>query len=233
MDRMIRCGGRAAALSCVFRRTVILPFIGCGSGGESPKAGPPLRGNSKAPQAAKECPPRAGCGNKHSMLIPFRGTSPRCHPSVFVADGAKIIGDVEIGEDASVWFNTVVRGDINRIRIGRGTNVQDNSTLHVTADHPLAIGSFVTIGHGAVVHGCVVEDLCLVGIGAILLDGAVVGRGSVIGAGSVVAPGVAIPPHALVLGVPGKAVRVLAPETIEANRGTAERYIGYARGYRR
>lgn len=167
------------------------------------------------------------------MMIAFRGASPRCHPSVFVADGAKIIGDVAIDEDSSVWFHTVVRGDINRIRIGRGTNVQDNCTLHVTADHALTIGSFATLGHGAVVHGCVIEDLCLVGIGAVVLDGAVVGRGSVIGAGAVVAPGAEIPPHALVLGVPGKVVKVLPPGSIEANRGTAERYIGYARSYRR
>ena len=166
------------------------------------------------------------------MLIPYGGVRPACHGSVFVADGAKVIGQVEIGEDSSVWFQAVVRGDIHRIRIGRSTNVQDHCTLHVTREHPLTVGDFVTFGHRAVVHGCTVEDFCLIGIGAILLDGAVVGRGSVIGAGAVVAPGTVIPPHSLVLGVPGTVVRDLGPGSVDGIRKTAERYVGYARSYR-
>jgi carbonic anhydrase/acetyltransferase-like protein (isoleucine patch superfamily) len=152
---------------------------------------------------------------------------------VFVADGALVIGDVEIGEDSSVWFHTVLRGDIHRIRIGRRTNVQDNSTLHVTTAHPVTVGDSVTIGHGANVHGCTIEDFCLIGIGSIVLDGAVIGRGSVIGAGAVVPPGTAVPPHALVLGVPGKVVKILAPESADANRRTADHYVEYARAYRK
>jgi len=152
---------------------------------------------------------------------------------VFVAGGAVLIGDVVIGEDASVWFHAVVRGDIHVIRIGRGTNVQDHCVLHVTKDHPLTIGEYVTLGHRAVVHGCTIEDLCLVGIGAVVLDGAVVGTGSVIGAGAVVSPGTVVPPHSLVLGVPGKVVRDLGPGSVDRIRKTAENYVGYAKSYRK
>lgn len=143
-----------------------------------------------------------------------------------------IIGDVEIGEDSSIWFHAVVRGDIHRIRIGRGTNVQDQCVLHVTKEHPLSVGDRVTLGHRAVAHGCTIEDLCLVGIGSVVLDGAVIGRGSVIGAGAVVAPGTIVPPHSLVLGVPGKIARSLGPGSVDRIRATAENYIGYARSYR-
>lgn len=164
------------------------------------------------------------------MLMPYGGVSPRCAASVYVAAGAVVIGDVEIGEDSSIWFNTVVRGDIAAIRIGRGSNVQDNCTVHVTSTDPVVIGDEVTIGHGVTVHGCVIEDFCLIGIGAVVLDGAVVGRGSVIGAGAVVAPKTTVPPGSLVLGVPGKAVKTL-PGAADANRITAAHYVAYARSY--
>lgn len=167
------------------------------------------------------------------MLIGFHGVVPVCHASVFVAEGAMVIGDVEIGEQSSVWYHTVIRGDIHRIRIGQRTNVQDNSTLHVTRRDPLDVGNEVTIGHGAAVHGCTVEDLCLIGIGAVVLDGAVIGRGSVIGAGAVVPPGTAVPPHSLVLGVPGKVVRDLGPGSADGNRVTAGNYVELARIYRK
>ena len=166
------------------------------------------------------------------MQIPYKGVCPRVHVTVYIADGAPVIGDVEIGEESSVWFNTVVRGDVNRIRIGKRTNVQDNCTLHVTSENPLLIGDDVTLGHGANVHGCTIEDLALVGIGAIVLDGAVIGRGSVVGAGAVVAPGAVVPPGSLVLGVPGKVVRTLPEEAREGNRLTAAHYVEYARTYR-
>jgi carbonic anhydrase/acetyltransferase-like protein (isoleucine patch superfamily) len=167
------------------------------------------------------------------VLIAFRGIVPTCHESVFVAEGAMVIGDVEIGEESSVWFHTVIRGDIHRIRIGRRTNVQDHCTLHVTRKDPLSVGSHVTIGHGAVVHGCTVEDLCLIGIGAVVLDGAVIGRGSVIGAGAVVAPGTVVAPHSLVLGVPGKVAKDLGPASADGNRVTAANYVELARVYRK
>jgi len=167
------------------------------------------------------------------LILPYRGMVPACHPTVFVAEGAKVIGGVEIGEDSSVWFNTVIRGDINRIRIGSRTNVQDNCTLHVTVANAVVVGDSVTFGHGVVAHGCTIEDLCLIGIGSVVLDGAVIGRGSVIGAGAVVPPGMAVPPHALVLGVPGKVVKILAPGSADANRITADHYVEYARTYRK
>ncbi len=166
------------------------------------------------------------------MILPYKGIVPVCHPTVFVAEGARVIGDVEIGEDSSVWFNTVIRGDINRIRIGKRTNVQDNCTLHVTSAREVTVGDFVTFGHGVVAHGCTIEDFCLIGIGAVVLDRAVIGRGSVVGAGAVVSPGTVVPPHALVLGVPGKVVKILVPESAVANRITADHYVEYARSYR-
>lgn len=167
------------------------------------------------------------------MLLPYRGIVPACHPSVFVAEGAMVIGDVEIGEESSVWYHTVIRGDIHRIRIGKRTNVQDNCTLHVTTVHSVDVGDSVTFGHGVVAHGCTIEDFCLLGIGSIVLDGAVIGTGSVIGAGAVVAPRTVVPPHSLVLGVPGKVVKTLAPESAVANRITADHYVEYAQAYRK
>lgn len=165
------------------------------------------------------------------MLLPYRGISPRLHPSVFAADGCRIVGDVEIGEESSVWFNTVLRGDILPVRIGRRTNLQDGCVLHVKEGFPLTVGDEVTVGHGVMAHGCVVEDLCLLGIGCVILDGAVLGRGCVIGAGAVVAPGTIVPPCSLVLGIPGKVVRSLGPESEAKNRVFADHYVGYAKTY--
>jgi carbonic anhydrase/acetyltransferase-like protein (isoleucine patch superfamily) len=167
------------------------------------------------------------------LFIGYRGVVPECHGSVFVAEGAMVIGDVEIGEDSSVWFHTVIRGDIHRIRIGKRTNVQDHCTLHVTGKDPLIVGDEITIGHRAVVHGCTVEDLCLIGIGAVVLDGSVIGKGSVIGAGAVVPPGTVVPPHSLVLGVPGKVVKDLGPGSADGNRAIVANYVGLAREYRK
>ncbi|MGE5190393.1 MAG: gamma carbonic anhydrase family protein [Gemmatimonadota bacterium] len=164
--------------------------------------------------------------------MPYGGISPRLPASVYVAGGAVVIGDVEIGEDSSVWFNTVVRGDIREIRIGRATNIQDNCTVHVTSRDPVVIGDEVTVGHGVTVHGCSIGDLCLIGIGSIVLDGAVIGRGSVIGAGAVVAPRTIVPPGSLVLGVPGKVVKTLGPAAADENRAVAHHYVEYARSYR-
>lgn len=167
------------------------------------------------------------------MLLPYGRLFPVCHPSVFIAHGAIVIGDVEIGEESSVWFNTVIRGDLRQIRIGKRTNVQDGCTLHVTSVHSVEVGDSVTFGHGVMAHGCAIEDFCLVGIGAVVLDGAVIGTGSVIGAGAVVAPRTLVPPHSLVLGVPGKVVKTLAPESAVANRITADHYVEYAKTYRK
>lgn len=164
--------------------------------------------------------------------MPYRGVAPNVHDSVFLAPGATVIGRVEIGEDSSVWFQSVLRGDIHDIRIGRGTNIQDHCTLHVTTEHPVTVGDRVTIGHGVVAHGCAIGDECLIGIGSVVLDGAVIGRGSVVGAGAVVAPGTVVPPGSLVLGVPGRVARTLGPDALEGIRATAARYVEYARSYR-
>ncbi len=165
------------------------------------------------------------------MRIRHKGAVPRYGPSVFVADGAKIIGDVEIGEQSSVWFNAVIRGDILPIRIGRRTNIQDGCVLHTKDGFPLAIGDEVTFGHSVTAHGCTVEELCLLGIGCVVLDGAVIGRGSVVGSGAVVPPGTVVPPHSLVMGVPGKVVKDLGPGSAERNRSFSDSYVKYALSY--
>ena len=165
------------------------------------------------------------------MLLPHKGVSPRLHPTVFVAEGARIIGDVVIGESSSVWFNVVIRGDILPIRIGRRTNVQDGCILHTKAGFPLAVGDEVTFGHAAIAHGCTIGELCLLGIGCVVLDGAVIGKGSVIGSGAVVPPGTVVPPHSLVMGVPGKVVKDLGPGSGEKNRTFSDSYVRYALSY--
>jgi gamma-carbonic anhydrase len=166
-------------------------------------------------------------------LIPYQGRMPKLHPSVFVAEGAKIIGDVEIGENGSVWFNTVVRGDVNYIRIGARTNVQDNSTLHVTTKTaPLNIGSDVTVGHGVILHGCTIEDCCLIGMGAIVLDGAHIQKNSIVAAGALVLERCNIPEGMLAVGIPAKIKRPLTEEEREFLHQSAENYIRYSQNYK-
>lgn len=167
------------------------------------------------------------------MLTPFEGISPKLDPSVLVQPGAHIIGDVEIGADSSVWFNVVIRGDVNRIRIGARTNIQDNATVHVTSQRwPTAIGDDVTVGHGAIIHGCTVGSRCLIGIGSIVLDGAVVEDGCLVGAGAVVTPGTRLPAGSLVLGSPAKVVRPLRPEELQQIAASAQIYVALAGKYR-
>jgi len=152
---------------------------------------------------------------------------------VFVAEGARIIGDVEIEEQSSIWFNTIVRGDVNYIRIGACTNVQDNSVLHVTSETaPLHIGSEVTIGHNAVLHGCTVDDCCLIGMGAIVLDGARIGKNSLVAAGATVLEGFNVPEGMLVAGVPAKIKRPLTEEEKHFLHQSAANYIRYCDNYR-
>lgn len=165
------------------------------------------------------------------MLRAFRGTRPSLDPSVWCAAGAEIIGNVSIGADSSVWFNAVIRGDINAVRIGERTNIQDGCILHVTGEFPLIIGSGVTLGHGAIVHGCTIHDGCLIGMGAVVLDQAVIESWSVVAAGAVVRPGQHVPPGVLVAGVPAKVVRDLTPEEREAIAGSARQYVGYAKSH--
>jgi gamma-carbonic anhydrase len=167
-----------------------------------------------------------------ALIRGYGGVTPRLHATVFVADGAVIVGDVELGEDSSVWFGAVVRGDVNRIRIGARTNVQDYTVIHVTRQtHPTAVGDDVTVGHRVTLHGCTVKDRCLVGIGAVVMDGAVVGPDAMVGAGSLVPPGMVIPPGKLALGSPAKVKRDLTPEEIAYFRTSARNYAAYARQY--
>ncbi len=146
-------------------------------------------------------------------ILPFNNIFPKLDEEVFIAPSAWVIGDVVIGKRSSVWFNTIVRGDEHYIRIGRETNVQDHAMLHGTpVEFPLEIGDRVTIGHGAIVHGCVIEDECMIGMGAIVMDGARIGRGSLIAAGSLVIQGQVVPPGSLVMGSPAKVIKSLSED---------------------
>lgn len=159
----------------------------------------------------------------------YKGKSPVIESSVFVADGARIVGDVEIGAFSSVWYNAVIRGDVHWVRIGQKTNIQDNCMLHVTHDtHPLLVGSFVTVGHLVTLHGCVVEDYSLVGIGAIVLDGAVIEHHSFVAAGAVVTPGTRVKSGMLYGGIPARPLRPLTDEEIQDLEASAHRYVSYA-----
>jgi carbonic anhydrase/acetyltransferase-like protein (isoleucine patch superfamily) len=155
------------------------------------------------------------------------------HPSVFVAQGAVIVGDVRLDEDASVWFNATLRGDTEPIRIGARTNVQDGAVLHVDPGFPLSIGQAVTVGHGAVIHGAQVGANTLVGIRSVLLNGVVVGENCIVGACSLLTQGKVFPPGTLIMGMPAKVVRSLTPEEIEQNRALAETYVRRAQAFLR
>jgi len=157
----------------------------------------------------------------------------RIGDEVFIAENATLLGDVTIGDRSGVWFGAVLRGDRDRIVIGAGSNIQDNATVHCSTGHPTIIGDLVSVGHGAIIHGCTISDEVLVGMGAIVMNGAVVGEGSIIGAGAVVTEGRVVPPGSVVLGVPGKIVREVAPEQREHIRENAIVYIEMAGRYRR
>lgn len=150
------------------------------------------------------------------MIRPFRNIVPTIASHCFIADTAEVIGNVTIGEHSSVWFQTVIRGDVDRIIIGHHTNIQDLCMVHVTGGLAMTtIGNYVTIGHSAVIHGCTIEDRCLIGMGAKVLDRAVIGTESIIAAGTVVPPGMIVPPRSMVVGVPGKIKKTLTPEEVE------------------
>ena len=168
--------------------------------------------------------------NKEQKIFPYNGIYPKLHDSVFLAPGAKIIGDVEIGENSSVWYNTVIRGDVHYIKIGSFTNIQDCSMLHVTNDlFPLNIGSHITIGHSVKLHGCTINDYCLIGIGSVVLDGVIVESNSMVAAGAVVRPGFVVPAGKLVAGVPAKVVRNLTDAEIKEIKVSSARYVEYTK----
>ena len=155
--------------------------------------------------------------------------TPVIRPSAFVAPGAVVRGDVFLDKDANVWYNAVIRGNDAPIRIGERTNVQDCAVLHVSPTSPLTIGSGVTIGHGAIVHGCTVGDNTLIGMGAIVLDGAVIGKDCIIGAGALVTQGKQIPDGSVAFGNPARVIRPMRPEDVEANRQNAAAYVEESR----
>ena len=166
-------------------------------------------------------------------ILPYRGIYPKLPDSVFVAPGAAVIGDVEIGERSSIWFNTIVRGDVHYIRIGSDTNIQDNCTLHVTPQKfSLTIGNRVTVGHRVIIHGCVIEDDCLIGMGSILLDGVKIGKGSLVAAGSILTPGFQVPPDSLVMGAPAQVRKNVGEEEKAMIQRAWSHYVELAAEYR-
>lgn len=167
------------------------------------------------------------------MIRAYRGVVPKIAASAYIDRSAQVIGDVAVGERSSVWPNVTARGDVNSIRIGDETSIQDNSVLHCDAGlYPLNIGNRVTVGHLAMLHGCTIEDDCLIGIGAIILNGAKIGTGSVIAAGSVVPEGMEVPPKSLAMGVPAKVKRPVSEEEQERFRQNAQRYVQATATYR-
>jgi carbonic anhydrase/acetyltransferase-like protein (isoleucine patch superfamily) len=166
------------------------------------------------------------------MFRPFRGVLPRVHPTAFVDDSAQVIGDVEIGEESSVWMAVVIRGDVHRIRIGRRSNVQDGTVVHVmNRTHPTTVGDNVTVGHAALLHGCTIDDRCLIGMGAILLNGAHIGTGSIVAAGTLVVEDMQVPSRSLVMGSPGRVRRTLTDVEVAQIQMYADRYVAYRLDY--
>ena len=167
------------------------------------------------------------------MIMPFGRKVPKLHPSVFVAPGAHVIGDVTVGEGSSIWFTAVLRGDLNTIRVGKNKNIQDGCVLHVDRDRPCVLKDDIVMGHQATAHACVVENGVLIGIGARILSGARIGAFSLIGAGAVILENAVIPPYSLALGVPGKVVRKLTPKEAATHVPWAKRYASIAKEYKK
>ncbi len=173
------------------------------------------------------------------MLLRYKEWFPTLDRNVWIAPNATVIGNVEIGEESSIWFGCVVRGDVHSIKIGRRTNIQDLSMIHVTHykkpdmsdGHPTIIGDDVTIGHRVMLHGCTIEDACLIGMNATILDGAVIGKESIVGAGALVTGGKRFPPRSLILGSPARVVRELRDEEIAELYASAKRYVAFKNDY--
>jgi len=167
------------------------------------------------------------------MIRSFRGVRPTIASSAYVDESAQVIGDVVIGDESSVWMNAVVRGDVNTIRIGRRTNIQDGSIVHVMREpsHPTVVGDEVTVGHGVILHGCTVADRCLIGMGAILLNGSAVGTDCIVAAGTLLTEGMVVPPRSLVMGSPGKVRRALTDDEVAFIRDSAANYVSYRLDY--
>ncbi|MEO6588418.1 MAG: gamma carbonic anhydrase family protein [Pyrinomonadaceae bacterium] len=168
------------------------------------------------------------------MIKNFQDKLPKIHDSVFVAENTVIIGDVEIGKDSSVWYGCILRGDVNYIRIGERTNIQDASVIHVSAKtHPTVLEDEITVGHRVTLHGCYIESNCLIGINSVILDGAHIGRNSLIAAGSLVTPNTKIPEGSLVMGSPAKVKRELSADEINDLEKFWRNYVEYSRTYKK
>ncbi len=165
-------------------------------------------------------------------IMEFNGVSPKIADTAFVADSADLIGEVEVGEEASVWFGAVLRADLAPIIVGNRSNVQDGCLVHNIRQVPVIIEDDVTVGHGAILHSCTIQKDSLIGMGAVVLDHVVIGEGSVVAAGCVVAPGTVVPPHSLVMGVPGKVVKQVSEELQQSNRFQREEYCKEGAKYR-
>jgi carbonic anhydrase/acetyltransferase-like protein (isoleucine patch superfamily) len=166
------------------------------------------------------------------MIRPYRSIFPKIHSTAFVDESAHVIGDVEIGEESSVWMNVVIRGDVNIIRIGNRTNIQDGTVVHVMQQtHATLIGDAVTVGHAAILHGCIIHDRCLIGMGALLLNGAEIGEDTIVAAGTLVPEGMKIPPRSLVMGRPAVRKRELTDTDVATIKSYAERYVDYRKDY--
>ncbi len=165
------------------------------------------------------------------MIKDFKGVMPKIGKKVYCAERAVVIGDVTINDYGNIWFNTVLRGDVSPIVIGASTNVQDNSTVHTSAGCPTNIGANVTIGHNCIIHGCTIEDECLIGMGSVVLDGAVIGKNSIVGAGSLVTKNKTFPEKSLIIGSPAKVIRTLTEQEIEGIRNSSKHYVENALCY--
>ena len=166
------------------------------------------------------------------MIRTFQGVKPTIAASAFIEETAVVIGDVVIGEESSVWFHAVVRGDVHSIRIGKRTNIQDLSVVHVTHDtHPTVLGDDVTVGHHVVLHGCTIKNRVLIGMGALIMDGAVIGEDCIVGAGALVTERTIVPPKSLILGAPAKVKRPVTEAELAWIRESAQNYVKYARQY--
>jgi carbonic anhydrase/acetyltransferase-like protein (isoleucine patch superfamily) len=167
------------------------------------------------------------------VIHAYRGVVPKVHLSAWIADSADVIGDVELGEESSVWFSTVVRGDVNFVRVGRGTNLQDGTVVHVNRNGtPTILEDYVTVGHAARLHGCHIKSNCLIGIGAVVLDGAVLEEECVVAAGAVVSPGTLVPKGSLLMGAPARVKRPVTEKDLELIYRSAKSYIALAAEYR-
>lgn len=167
------------------------------------------------------------------MEYNYKGKKPTIHKTCFIGDGAKIIGDVILKENASLWFNGVIRGDITQVIVGENSNIQDGAIVHCDHNQPTIIGNNVTIGHGAIIHGCSIEENCLIGMGAIIMSGALIGKNSLVAAGTMIPPGKIIPKNSLVMGNPGQVMREITKKDLEGMMENTKNYVDLAKEYKK